>query len=190
MGTIYSSAQVTLIACAGKDSTHGLPGVSAERQSAEAPGRAGPITLLPAPDESDVTVSCSVWAYRAWTYQEGFLSRRKLFFTDRQVIYICDGSLKFEVRGEDYSNGRSIVGTLTHCISTARDPGPYTSLLWPATNILDEYSTRHLSFQTDALDAISGALNALEDNQPSIRHFFGVPFMVTDTYKSIQTSSK
>jgi hypothetical protein len=97
MGSIYSAAQVTIIACAGVDLSHGLPGVSAKRPVRGALEHMGPCTMVMNPHPGVDDIRYSAWANRAWTLQGGYLSKRKLFFTDGQLIYICDEDAKNEL---------------------------------------------------------------------------------------------
>lgn len=67
MGAIYAAAQLTLIACGGEGPSHGLSGVSRDRQYADAFERVGPFTLIQArPNNQDEQLHLSAWASRAW----------------------------------------------------------------------------------------------------------------------------
>ena len=179
MGAIYSSAQVTIIASAGEDPSYGLPGVSSERQPPSFE-EVGPSTLLFDPDSIN-EIYRSKWKSRAWTYQEGYLSKRRLFFTDREVIYICNESVEYEIGFEGIILGHCNLGGLKEFLPVKEDPFRKVNPFRSAMNMLEEYTERYLSFQSDALNAIVGALNTLETKQPPIRHVFGVPVSHSDS---------
>ena len=100
------------------------------------------------------------------------MSKRLLFFTDNQVVYACQNT---EVNHEAYED---------ICpVSLDRLPGsllawvlPYRWDLTEAHDIITQYSTRHLSFEKDALDAITGIWGMFEKHNPESRHVFGMPF--------------
>lgn len=63
VGTIYTAAQLTLVACAGKDATYGLPGVNSQRL---VPGRqiVGPVTIDIVASTSGELIKGSAWSSR------------------------------------------------------------------------------------------------------------------------------
>jgi len=52
---------------------------------------AGRTILISTMEDPRITISNSEWATRAWTYQEGVLSNRRLVFTEKQVYWECHG---------------------------------------------------------------------------------------------------
>jgi hypothetical protein len=68
MGEIYSAAQITIVAAAGKDSNHGLPGVRpASRGVAFSGEHIGPVHLMVYPGESVAReIFYTEWVRRAW----------------------------------------------------------------------------------------------------------------------------
>jgi hypothetical protein len=169
MGTIYTSAQVTLVACAGKDVAHGLPGVSSPRMS---PGKqnVGPVTLSLVAAKGGELITGSSWSTRGWTFQEGYLSNRRVFFTDHQVVYVCNTGAHHEYLGEDE---HGFLGDFKACLQSS------TSTVYEARDMVTNYSKRRLTYQNDALNAITGVLNLiLERNindKQMFRHIYGLP---------------
>ncbi|KAF4332499.1 hypothetical protein FBEOM_13704 [Fusarium beomiforme] len=95
MGKIYSEARFTIIDAAGQDPSLGLAGVAMPRQpQAHALTNGIQLSYLCKPPREEI--AASPWATRGWTYQEGFLSRRRLFFTKEQVIFQCNNMSCFE----------------------------------------------------------------------------------------------
>ncbi|KAF2249688.1 HET-domain-containing protein, partial [Trematosphaeria pertusa] len=91
MGQIYGSAALTMIAATGTDPTHGLPGISAGLAQSDPPKvRVGSLTVMHYDVPAALELSSSTWATRAWTYQESYLSKRRLVFTDNRVFMLCN----------------------------------------------------------------------------------------------------
>ncbi|KAI1140130.1 HET-domain-containing protein [Hypoxylon sp. FL0543] len=162
MGSIYANADITIVAAAGGDSAYGLPGISRPRQQ-QGKEVIGGVTLLEGFPHVFYSVKESVWATRGWTYQEGFLSPRRLIFTDRGVSYLCSGMclaeydiLPVEMTTRDST---SLFGSL---IPRSLDRGYRLSN--DAQSMLAEYSRRKLRYGCDALNAILGILQMLEEH--------------------------
>lgn len=175
MGTIYAAAQLTLIAAAGTDADHGLPGVDREsRQLKQEKVGAVHLTALPC-IEGLLAIEKSWWAARAWTFQEGFFARRRLVFTEHQVFYICNRICEYEIKQKPSDApiarlrlNRQVPPWLFRA-SLREDEDP----MMRAMQYLEQYSTRYLSYDADALNAIVGALNTLSSE--SVYHLWGVP---------------
>ncbi|KAG4259334.1 hypothetical protein FPRO03_13010 [Fusarium proliferatum] len=92
MDMVYNLATVTLIAACGKDAHFGLPGVGSTPRAPQPliklHGRAW---VSSDPESLLVTkIKRSRWWTRAWTYQEGLFSRRRIFFTETEVCFECN----------------------------------------------------------------------------------------------------
>ncbi|KAF2281242.1 HET-domain-containing protein, partial [Westerdykella ornata] len=87
MDKIYRNADLTIMAIAGKDSDHGLPGVG------NTPRKAAAISTESLSFVNSVNpaeeIRDSTWIRRGWTFQELLLSSRRLFFTDSQMLGYC-----------------------------------------------------------------------------------------------------
>ncbi|KAH6642102.1 heterokaryon incompatibility protein-domain-containing protein [Boeremia exigua] len=173
MGKIYSSAQLTIVASVGEDPSYGLPGITTPKEAVpfihETIKR---LTVILRPLNPMASIATSRWATRGWTYQEGYLSHKRLFFTNRGVHYICNatGGQRFLPRPE----------------KRAAPSKPYTEVstwtfrLAPLTRNLEAYSARQLSVDADALDAITGALTAQRTAEMPVHHLWGIPLCETD----------
>src|SRR5690242_3918519 len=178
MADIYAAAHLTLIAAAGNNSHHGLPGVSESSRSYL--GRAGGLRLyaIPVPTPSDYVVR-SKWFKRGWTYQEGYFSPRRLIFLDYQMVYTCNSASHFEHIHFDQRQHHGIYSFIMRsCVrgmnirSTPSNP-PLHEPLFRLFDVLKEYSRRELTRQEDALNAIVGTLNSFQRDR--IFHISGVP---------------
>jgi len=87
---IYSSARLTLVAAAGEDSSYGLPGIGTKGRLPMESLTIDNITITSMPPHLFTQISRSTWAKRGWTYQEGYLSPRRLVFTEYEVAYLCN----------------------------------------------------------------------------------------------------
>ena len=91
MGDIYAGSQLTIFAL-GHDSNYGLPGVSSrprfQQLQRATSGRYDFVSTMPDPH---LSITQSTWSTRGWTYQEGLFSTRRLFFTDSQAYFECNG---------------------------------------------------------------------------------------------------
>lgn len=65
MGAIYSAAEVTIIAAAGADPSHGLPGISHARRRQDLEERAGAGYLRLKLEFSRERIAGTIWASRA-----------------------------------------------------------------------------------------------------------------------------
>lgn len=188
MWDIYASASITLIATAGDGPNHGLPGVSLPRP----PDREtrGTVTLVRniAPT---VEICTSAWARRAWTFQENFVSRRKIFFTDQCASYACEKYMMDDIP----ANARFHHPTWD--IDTERDHkilkvslGADASSLKSteekqagARQCIEAYCARSLTYDSDSLNAILGILVHFgQDKKSPVHHIWGV--LVTRQYLS------
>lgn len=161
MDKIYGQALLTLVALAGSDANAGLPGVNKPRIIDQSPATFNSVRLVNRlPALASIRQSC-VWNSRAWTFQEGALAKRSLYFTEGQVYWQCWTSYASEdVLGEssDGPIARSAATALT------RDVGTDTRRQFLAyESLVKQYSPRKLTYASDSLAAFSGLLSALGD---------------------------
>lgn len=171
MNYIYSQAEVTLIAPAGS-AERGLPGVASAPRQAQRQFDFGGIQFAQFVDLNDKLLD-SEWATRAWTLQEGVLSKRKLIFTDHGVAFLCETMHCWETIDHDLPpaadhefGGITTRVEFNHIVPNIR----FCSKTQVADQILVEYCKRTLSYAEDALKACLGILTALK-----VTHYWGVP---------------
>jgi hypothetical protein len=192
MDKIYTGAELTIIAAAGADPHYGLPGVSSTKRhvtSMTALNRSSLVGCL----RADHEIMNSIWSTRAWTYQEMLLSRRRLVFTDSQMIFECC----FQSYQEALSITLSSYPTLSTddwwdaelldnlCLgNVGRAIG--TQYAFPRNGIgdipkliydrIEEYTLRNLSYPGDILNALDGIFGAFSRSMESFKnHFWGIP---------------
>ncbi|KAI0545929.1 heterokaryon incompatibility protein-domain-containing protein [Xylaria curta] len=195
MDSVYTNAELTIVAAAGPDESYGLPGLSKKRSLRQFSFRGDSFTLtssLPLPHHSIVN---SHWSTRGWTYQEAILSRRRLVFTDDQLYFECSSmncceSLDTAFNNETLNSGPdsqklirpSLFGFLVLKLSSTTCRARRLSNLFSYVYCAEQYTQRTLTFDDDSLTAFSGIIRMLESNNSTfpVRHIWGIPFFHPD----------
>jgi hypothetical protein len=164
MDQIYTQAQLTIVDAAGKNPHYGLPGVGSRPRSLMDCINFGKVQFM-RQLRLGVDIPKSPWWTRAWTYQEGVLSRRKLIFTDHQVFYVCSKMILPETL------------TVRHGIESFTDPVAFNGITLSSgptayVSFLNDISKRSLSHPSDALNACLGILKAT-----NTIHIWGTPIV-------------
>ncbi|CAO2651671.1 Nn.00g042410.m01.CDS01 [Neocucurbitaria sp. VM-36] len=172
MDKVYARAYATIIACEGSNADYGLPGVSQAREvqpSAILPD----IELFSTLPTLYYAIKETTWLTRGWTYQEAVLSRRCLFFTNRQVYFVCPEMESCEsiVRQYATQSGPQEVYTAfnANVLQATHHTEEGTSLQKFADHIT-AYSSRHLTYEEDILDAFRGLLT-----RSPFYTYYGIP---------------
>jgi hypothetical protein len=180
MDLVYKFAELTIIAAAGSDPHYGLPGVGYRSRPPQQKLKLHDMTLLASLPNPTSEIKRSRWMRRGWTFQEALLSRRRLIFTERQVYFECRTMHCCEAIGmpldaihrknrQQCKNG-ILPGLFPHkIIGDSR---------WEFMHLVNEYSQRELSHESDRLNALLGIFHALseQDKLPKY-HYLGVPLM-------------
>lgn len=181
MHLIYNNAFVTIIAACGNGPDHGLPGVMTR------PRRSHPfavidgrmlVATMPHPKSA---IERSVWATRGWTYQEAILSRRRLFFTDHQVYFECNGSsantaydnvLQRLLNAKPPDLPPPIRDRKVDRRPTFRTPARLSANIFKH---IEDYSKRKFSVQADRFYAFQGLLQSFTKANRIRGHIWGIP---------------
>jgi hypothetical protein len=114
MDVIYHCSTVTIVAVSGESSASGLPGVSMKTprvpQGVETIAGKQLLTVFPMLEQD---IEGAKYSTRAWTMQEGMLTRCRLFFTKHQVHWWCNSAV------------------FSECIDETADPCNYTECYHP-----------------------------------------------------------
>lgn len=177
MHLIYSRAALTIIDAVGENAEHGLSGVQSGSRSQKVVVLNGTKFVSVSGDIHGM-LQRSKWNTRAWTYQEGFFSRRRLIFTHEEVGFECHEASYTESRLPVNPNSPPQTTTWSRVY-------PMVETVWKSCHILErlqEYTPRQLSYQSDAINAIRGLLSfdtglrMRKSYRPvSFRHIHGIP---------------
>jgi hypothetical protein len=172
MDRIYANSALTLIAAAGTRLDYGLPGLGTRSRCLNVAVSIKKNESLHATREPWELIRESVWIMRGWTFQEGQLSKRRLFFTDAQVFFECGT--------KSISDAES---PLWRDYSPLSTPGPDAAywktltkeLPWSIMDCIQKYSGRDLTQPNDILRAFLGVFNAFSNQAIPVQHCWGVP---------------
>ncbi|KAL5323135.1 hypothetical protein ACEPPN_007663 [Leptodophora sp. 'Broadleaf-Isolate-01'] len=193
MSAIYRGAFATIVALSGRCAESGLPRVVHRRK--RYPDVVFPQLNCNLSDQVLGTtmptlkqqISRSPWTKRAWTYQEGLLSSRCLYFTQHQVYFECNmtqccetlDNSRFPTHSEKrlklnpayYTRPANVLGKgfltnpflgLSDYSNNQRDMNVHVLRLLCYSQIIVPYTTRKMTNQSDAIEAVSGLLQQLE----------------------------
>lgn len=175
MDLIYSCAEITIIAAAGSDANYGLPGVKKRPRVVRPSININGITWTSGIRDTELLVKQSTWRTRGWTYQEGHFARRRLTFTDEQVLYECNRCTRNETmncamgRQEDISSD----------IFGLNRSSPRTELTLHTH--IQNYTETNLTYPSDVLYAMQGLFTSFSKKRTSERQFWGIPISTVPT---------
>jgi hypothetical protein len=174
MDQIYGSAVLTIIAANGDHGDSGLSGIRRRSRAVDQIAeQVGPSLTLAVemPHTIDV-ITKAPWNNRGWTYQERLLSKRLLIFTDETIFSQCKSVLAGEdlVLADKNESKISWPGLeLSLDCTTSTESAQYIdqfrmqgdelfddSCFGEYTAVVEEYSKRHLTLDSDMLAAFSG----------------------------------
>ncbi|KAK4118452.1 HET-domain-containing protein, partial [Parathielavia appendiculata] len=164
MDVIYQHSALTIIAAAGENPHHGLPGVGTTPRKVQPSVTIGSRTLAWVPFKKHEILK-SKWNSRGWTYQEGLLARRRLVVTDMQVYFQCQAMhcaesiqapLKpLHTQNKDRMRDAVNMSRVFPLHTVGRNPAALRDRI-------GEFLQRSLTFEADILDAFRGVLAAYE----------------------------
>jgi hypothetical protein len=166
MDTIYSLAELTVIAASGSGAHDGVAGLSNPRKLDQDICRVSSrMALMTFPTENPFP-SCS-YSRRGWTFQERLLSRRTLMFTEGQVFWSCcctdwTERLSLEPCRSELEANPWVIPRI-HLGNCERVPVEYYRdfSLQQYNELPRFYALKEFSDESDALDAITGLLHRI-----------------------------
>lgn len=189
MASVYMNAYVTLSATCAEDSNGGLftdrspppSSVSLDYIDPLTSNKAGTWTIHNRNTNWTQNVRRSILATRAWTLQEKQLARRTLHFASDQVSFECNMGIEFETQRPSEKTGIQTVPFqfLYWALLAFRSNAIANEILLPQLvmqtwcKILEDYTTRNLTFQSDKLPALEGLANYVSDLTRD-QYFFGL----------------
>lgn len=191
MDQIYANSQITLIAAAGESADYGLPGINDRIRSEPKSYSVQGISLIQLPRHVAAEVLKSKWFTRAWTYEECYLSKRRLIFTDQQAAFVCNEIYCAEAENKPWEllTKQSLWPFLT-LIPNAEDPKSNSGGTEFVQQPLAECSVREMhqddEEKSDALNACLGILNSFEEYNVPTYHICGVPMQFSKSNSTVQ----
>jgi heterokaryon incompatibility protein (HET) len=180
MHQIYRSARLTIIAAAGKDPNHGLPGIGkTERTQQRLTAKVGMYNLTSTAINPRTIVQESKWYSRAWTFQEAIFSRRVLIFTDQEACFECSTVTRWETL--------EVAQIYTKLPRIFFNLAPYRPYNPRIDNLIAEYSMRDLTFDADALNGILAVLRYFEQLVIPVYHYWGIPILHKESVPSFKS---
>ncbi|KAF1952739.1 HET-domain-containing protein [Byssothecium circinans] len=174
MDGIYKNAFACIIAAAGSDSTFGLPGVSTVPRIPQNRAMVGNRLLVSTMPSIKAVLKSSTWSTRAWTYQEGLLSRRRLIFTKYQVYYDCLVMSCAEAIHEPLDALHTKNKQSLRAFTDFRPLFPRVDSK-SAWELIADYSSRPLTKIDDALNAMLGIFSTLQKQDEIKYQIWGIP---------------
>lgn len=173
MDTIFESADATLVAAAGKDANHGIPGAGdcSRTPTLKATISTYDFVVVFATSVIQDAIRQSKWNSRAWTFQEKLLSKRLLIFTEHEVYFESRQGNSRETVEAPFAN---LDANLFISQKPWFDPWNAYNPEW-VNETIAEYSSRDLSRQKDALLAALGFLKKFRNGPNPVYHHWGVP---------------
>jgi hypothetical protein len=193
MHKVYRSAYVTIVAGYGDRPELGLPGMPSIARKPQNSVFTHGHQLIAIPDVVQ-EIQNSTWSTRGWTLQENLLSRRRLVFTETQTYFQCWHMHCCE------AIPTCLVRAHKKDLSRFKDSNqifrafPQKGIGKTGAEIemrIREYIGRRLTDESDALNAFLGILQAFQELEYPVNHFWGLPMSRFSWMKGfVQQSSK
>ncbi|KAI1050861.1 hypothetical protein LB507_009299 [Fusarium sp. FIESC RH6] len=203
MDQIYRSADLTIIVAAGSDCGDGIPGVSERCRPPRLSITIGHTILIEEKEDPASEIEASIWRSRGWTFQEGLLSRRRLVFTDSRILFSCYSDQAIEPRlGPEFPQaeenrvfkpprglwydeprlwGTSFLKIDSPDLRTLGGEAEGCNYRYgfpiALAELLEKYSSRSFSFESDVVDAFRAIGNIFALRTPPVLHLCGLPFI-------------
>ncbi|KAI0535880.1 heterokaryon incompatibility protein-domain-containing protein [Xylaria digitata] len=177
MDLVYEQAYFTIVAGSGTDADSGLPGV---REGTRSSSRQVAVEILPGINlvlrhTMEDIVGKSEYHHRGWTFQEYYLSRRKIFFIDDTIYFKCH-----EGSWQELEDGLPVRPDPTTVQGQALH-NPSGDVYHLLGQLLNKYTTRELKMPTDYVFAMAGVCRRLSD-YAQCNLLFGIPVPALDWF--------
>ncbi|KAG1782713.1 heterokaryon incompatibility protein-domain-containing protein [Suillus placidus] len=158
MDLVYGLSYLTIIAAGGMTARDPLPGCRPQtRMLQQHIEVVQGLHLQVAFPRLREVVALSTWNTRCWTYQEGALSHRRIYFTGQQVYFECQSDVFCEDIVAE-SKGQFSASFLRMSFAESF-PGPES--FGSYKRAVEQCTRRNLTIESDIVDAVTGVTNAL-----------------------------
>ncbi|KAF2015732.1 HET-domain-containing protein, partial [Aaosphaeria arxii CBS 175.79] len=162
MDKIYRGAVCTLIAMDGQDASSSLPGVLPNSRNTAVFCKNGNVHIGRKRSELASVFRESLYERRAWTFQERFLSIRRLYFTNEQVYFHCENALWSEDRYEYFQQSVDPLGLSPSLTWTPGETNmSHKEMRYAYYQLARQYSQRLFSYEKDRLNAFGGITSSM-----------------------------
>ncbi|OCK92238.1 HET-domain-containing protein [Cenococcum geophilum 1.58] len=199
MHSIYRASWATIVALSGTSANSGLPRINpnipVDQQKAFNLDKTRLLTAMPTLQQQ---CNESMWATRAWTFQEALLSPRCLYFTESQVYFECNATQSSESIDDTGSWFHNLSNTErfekfdcpchhpfgeTIGKGVFRDPvvmdsddnGIRKRRLGRYDDFVHQYSRRSMTYSSDILIACTAILGQFSSRYFNEGFFWGIP---------------
>jgi hypothetical protein len=179
MDLIYANAKVTIIAAAGEGPDYGLPGATDTPRRLQPNLKVGRYHIASTLSSAYRLVKTSKWSSRGWTYQEGLLSKRRLIFTDQQVLWECNSmhcteskALPLDVMHT--TRKERFKAEVPKGAFFYKTPGDNP---WEIMDYVATYNKTQLTFPEDKLNAMQGIFRVFAKGAYPLYQLMGVPIL-------------
>lgn len=197
MDEIYRGADLTIVAAAGKDKYYGLPGVSVTKRTKDPAVHLKNATVFRIGEDPWYGIRNASWYKRAWTFQEGYLSKGLLVFTDQQASFFCKTASWMEgVGGPGLINANAINWSRWPvCLDLFRESASSRFNLqnnpqWiQYFEMVQLYTERTLTLESDILNAFFGIMAHFLQSNPPLYNISGLPYFLCnedDTFHAVE----
>lgn len=185
MALIYSCSYATIINLDGTSADAGLPLLTgptrSPRQRVEDIRGMRVVSMLPSLDDLFMK---SRWNTHAWTFQEGVLSTRRIIFTPYQIYFVCNRmscreSMDWRSAAPRLlelvpvgSRSASLLQLGISVVSANQEADGFCQVY---NQLINHYSQREMSFESDAVNAVGGILTKLQDSYFHGGFHYGLP---------------
>ncbi|KAI0203154.1 heterokaryon incompatibility protein-domain-containing protein [Astrocystis sublimbata] len=177
MDLVYEQAYFTIVAGSGTDADSGLPGVreGTRSSSSQITSEVLPDIRLVLRHTMQDIVTKSEYHHRGWTFQEYYLSRRKIIFIDDTIYFQCH-----EKCWQELEDGLRVRPDPTTEQGQAlhKPSGDVYHLLG---QLLNKYTTRELKMPGDYVFAMAGVCRRLAD-YADCSLLYGIPVPALDWF--------
>lgn len=185
MGAIYANAIMTIVATDGdsQDGLQGLQGISPPRRPRQG--------VFPFGDEHIIVRDMNGgsgkglgedtkrYYTRGWTFQEEKMSTRKIFFRDQQITWECHCCV-YREDSVPHAKVDELSGEPVDLFNDALHLVAAVPEMTRLGRLINDYNSRQLSYEEDALPAFSGVLSVLSRTF-SGGFLYGLPEMFFDS---------
>ncbi|KAK3937485.1 heterokaryon incompatibility protein-domain-containing protein [Diplogelasinospora grovesii] len=174
MDEIYERSWLTIIAAYGHNANAGLPGIQEGSRFVSTATRITHDISVGLHVPLDRLLKCSVYASRAWTFQEQLLARRAIYFVEKQVFFRCREDMYAEQlvdqrpRRQAFDSSGDYWSSMLPSVAELKDP------LSDFEIMLMYYTPRALTNPSDILRAMAGVVRRLSE-RAKCRFFEGLP---------------